>query len=112
MNDHYSKFRLSFLHAIILHSYAILFFKFVFLGLGKVNEKLRNGEDLSTNDFKSLDDSSVHEDAQHDKNKQNSLEVKKTPILIKSQSNANHSPSLFSPLPQNLELQKGIFCLG
>jgi hypothetical protein len=76
-------------------------------GLGKVNEKLKNGEDLSANDFKSLDvQSSINDEDQCSKNKQSVLQFK-TPILVKSHSNANHSPSLFSP--QDYEMQKGNF---
>ena len=76
------------------------------VGLGEVNEKLKNGEDLSASDFKFLDESSIHDDAQH-KKKQNAQLI--TPILVKNLSNANQSPSLFSPLPQDCESQKGIF---
>ncbi len=77
------------------------------VGLGEVNEKLKNGEDLSASDFKFLDESSIHDDAQHNKKKQNAQLI--TPILVKNLSNANQSPSLFSPLPQDCESQKGIF---
>ena len=71
-----------------------------------MNENFKNGEDLSANNFKLLDESSIHEEVQASGNEQNVLEFK-TPILVKSISCTNNSPSLFSPLPLANGLQKG-----
>ena len=75
-----------------------------------MNEKLKNGDDLAANDFKCPDEYSINDEGQHSKNEQNGIKFK-TPILVKSLSNGSHSPSLFSPLPQDYNISKGILTL-
>ena len=65
-----------------------------------MNEKLRNGEDLSISGFTSVEDISLHQDSgcynlESGINKRRVAQFN-TPLL-KSLSNTSHSPSLFSP---------------
>ena len=83
-------------------------YKFVSVGLGKVNDKLKNGDELIADDF-SHDEYSTNEEGQQSKNEENGNF--KTPVLVKSLSNANYSLSLFSPLSQDCKLSKGILVL-
>ena len=86
----------------MLLDYFIIIFLSVYVGLGKVNEKLKSCDDLFASDFELF-----NEEAPLDKNEEDILHFK-TPVLIKSFSNINtDSPSLFSPLSEDCELHKG-----
>ena len=85
-----------------------------FTGLGKINEKLQNSENLSANDLKYFNDEpSVDEESKQKQSQtKNNVVEFKTPILVKSLSNASYSPSLFSPAAQDYDVQKGNYIMN
>ena len=87
-------------------SVIIELFNLCVVGLGNINEKLQNGEDLSASDFQLESNvSSRYENSELDTGSDEKSTGFKTPLL-KCISDASYSPSLFPPDPQDADKGK------
>lgn len=71
-----------------------------------MNEKLKNGEELSASDFRSLDELPILQETKSGKNEED-LQEFRTERLPKYVSRGDESPALFSSLMQDYESPKG-----
>lgn len=71
-----------------------------------MNEKLKNGEELSASDFRSLDELPILQETKSGKNEED-LQEFRTERLPKYVSSGDESPALFSSLMQDYESPKG-----